>query len=76
MKKALIFTFREIKEEKTSEEVLNEKQGKKTFVFDVNYRERGSNDGERGSKLRHMEHNLAAAKILEWWLASQANKQG
>jgi len=41
-KKALIFTFREIKEEKSSEEVLNDKQGKKTFVFDVSYSERGN----------------------------------
>ena len=41
-KKALVFTFREIKEEKTSEEVLNDKQGKKTFVFDVSYSERGN----------------------------------
>ena len=40
-KKALIFTFREVKENKTSEEVLNDKQGKKTFVFDVCYSERG-----------------------------------
>jgi adenine-specific DNA-methyltransferase len=40
-KKALVFTFREVKEEKNSEEVLNKKQGKKTFVFDVAYSERG-----------------------------------
>lgn len=41
-KKALIFTFREVKENKTSEEVLNNKQGKKTFVFDVSYSEKGT----------------------------------
>jgi adenine-specific DNA-methyltransferase len=41
-KKALIFTFKEVKEEKTSEEVLNNKQGKKIFVFDVSYSEKGT----------------------------------
>ncbi len=41
-KKSLVFTFREITEEKNSEEVLNEKQGKKTFVFDVAYSEKGN----------------------------------
>lgn len=40
-KKALIFSFREIKEEKDSVDVINGKQGKKTFVFDVSYSERG-----------------------------------
>jgi adenine specific DNA methylase Mod len=41
-KKALIFSFREIKEEKDSVDVINGKQGKKTFVFDVSYSERGT----------------------------------
>ncbi len=40
-KKQIIFTFREVREEKTSEEVLNNKQGKKIFVFDVSYSEKG-----------------------------------
>ncbi len=40
-KKELVFTFREIQVEKTGEEVLNKKQGKKVFVFDVAYSERG-----------------------------------
>lgn len=40
-KKHLVFTFREIKEEETSEEVLNNKQGKKVYVFDVAYSENG-----------------------------------
>lgn len=39
-KKSLVFTFREVREEKNSEEILNEKQSKKTYVFDVNYSER------------------------------------
>lgn len=41
-KKALIFSFRETKEEKDSVDVINGKQGKKTFVFDVSYSERGN----------------------------------
>ncbi len=41
-KKSLVFTFRKVREEKTSEEVLNEKQGKKTYIFDVAYSERGN----------------------------------
>ena len=41
-KKALIFSFREIKEEKDGVDLINDKQGKKTFVFDVSYSERGS----------------------------------
>jgi len=41
-KKALIFSFREIKEEKDSVDVINGKQGKKTFVFDVSYSEKGT----------------------------------
>lgn len=40
-KKELVFAFREIQVEKTGEEVLNKKQGKKVFVFDVAYSERG-----------------------------------
>ena len=40
-KKELVFSFREVKEEKTGEEVLNEKAGKKIFVFGVAYSEKG-----------------------------------
>jgi len=40
-KKELVFSFREVKEEKTGEEVLNEKAGKKIFVFDVAYSKNG-----------------------------------
>jgi adenine-specific DNA-methyltransferase len=41
-KKSLIFTFREIKEEKDDVDLINDKLGKKTFVFDVSYSERGN----------------------------------
>jgi adenine-specific DNA-methyltransferase len=38
-KKPLIFTFREVKEEKDYVDLINNKQGKKTFIFDVSYKE-------------------------------------
>ena len=38
-KKAPIFSFREIKEEKDYVDLINNKQGKKTFIFDVSYKE-------------------------------------
>ncbi|MFB6246932.1 MAG: DNA methyltransferase [Candidatus Pacearchaeota archaeon] len=38
-KKELVFTFREVKEEKNNVDVINEQEGKKTFVFDVAYKE-------------------------------------
>ena len=40
-KKSLLFTFREVREEKTGEEALNQKQGKKICIFDVAYSEKG-----------------------------------
>lgn len=56
-KKALIFSFREIKEEKDSVDVINGKQGKKTFVFDVSY-------SERGNKIK-IDDIIKATKIPE-----------
>lgn len=41
-KKALIFSFRDIRKEKDGVDAINDKQGKKTFVFDVNYSEKGT----------------------------------
>ncbi len=40
-KKALVFTYKETREEKTGEEILNEKDSEKVLVFDVSYSERG-----------------------------------
>jgi type III restriction enzyme len=41
-KRQIIFTFREVKEEKDSLDIISGKQGKKTFVFDVSYSEKGT----------------------------------
>jgi adenine-specific DNA-methyltransferase len=41
-KKNLVFTYRETKTVQNSEEILNEKQGKKTYIIDVKYSEKGN----------------------------------
>jgi adenine specific DNA methylase Mod len=56
-KKALVFTFREFKEEKDSVDVINERQSKKTFVFDVAYSENG--------KKTKIDDLIKETKILE-----------
>lgn len=41
-KKQIVFTFREITEGKNTVDIVKNKQEKKTFVFDVNYSEKGT----------------------------------
>lgn len=62
-KKSLVFTFREIKEEKKSEEVPNDKQNKKTFVFDVAYSEQANYKGlSEEEKTKKQEENKVKSK--------------
>jgi adenine-specific DNA-methyltransferase len=44
-KKNLVFTYRETKTVQNSEEILNEKQGKKTYIIDVTYSQQVSYKG-------------------------------
>jgi adenine specific DNA methylase Mod len=41
-KRQIIFTFRETREEKNNVDLINNKEGKKVFVFDVSYSEKGT----------------------------------